>query len=200
MRTRAGAGVCVLAFLGVILFSSAASAQTTGEIRGTVKDPSGAVVPGAAVTATLPGTDTARTVSSDKDGAFEIVELPVGHYQVTVDASGFKKFVAKDLAVDIGHVALVNATLQVGGSTETVTVEANAVQVETTSTQIGAVMNDVSIRELPLSTRNAYQLLQLQPGVQSQLGSDLFYGSSNPGVVSVNGGRGRSNNYMVNGG
>ena len=61
-------------------------------------------------------------------------------------------------------------------------------------------MNDQSIRELPLSTRNAYQLLQLQPGVQSQLGSDLFYGSENPGVVSVNGGRGRSNNYMVNGG
>ena len=73
-------------------------------------------------------------------------------------------------------------------------------QVETTSTQLGAVMTDQSIRELPLSTRNAYQLLQLQPGVQSQLGADLFYGSDNPGVVSVNGGRGRSNNYMVNGG
>jgi outer membrane receptor protein involved in Fe transport len=56
------------------------------------------------------------------------------------------------------------------------------------------------VRELPLNSRNTYQLLQLQPGVQSQLGADLFYGSSNPGVVSVNGGRGRSNNYMVNGG
>jgi hypothetical protein len=200
MRTRVGAGVCVLAFLGVLLFSSAALAQTTGAIRGTVKDPSGAVVPAAQVTATLLGTDTVRASVADKDGAFEIIELPVGHYEVTIDASGFKKFVVKDLAVDIGHVAFVNATLQVGGATETVTVEANAVQVETTSTQIGAVMNDVSIRELPLSTRNAYQLLQLQPGVQSQLGSDLFYGSSNPGVVSVNGGRGRSNNYMVNGG
>ena len=56
------------------------------------------------------------------------------------------------------------------------------------------------MRELPLNSRNTYQLLQLQPGVQSQLGADLFYGSNNPGVVSVNGGRGRSNNYMVNGG
>jgi hypothetical protein len=200
MRTRAGAGVCVLAYLAVLLFSNAAWGQTTGSIRGMVKDPSGAVVPTAQVTATLPGTDTARMVGADKDGVFEIVELPVGHYQVTIDAPGFKKFVEKDVVVDIGHVALVNATLQVGGATETVTVEANAVQVETTSTQIGAVMNDQSIRELPLSTRNAYQLLQLQPGVQSQLGSDLFYGSENPGVVSVNGGRGRSNNYMVNGG
>ena len=61
-------------------------------------------------------------------------------------------------------------------------------------------MTDQSVRELPLNTRNTYQLLQLQPGVQSQLGADLFYGSDNPGVVSVNGGRGRSNNYMVNGG
>ena len=200
MRTRAGAGVCVLAYLAVLLFSNAAWAQTTGSIRGMVKDPSGAVVPTAQVTATLPGTDTTRMAGADKDGVFELVELPVGHYQVTIDAPGFKKFVEKDVVVDIGHVALVNATLQVGGATETVTVEANAVQVETTSTQIGAVMNDQSIRELPLSTRNAYQLLQLQPGVQSQLGSDLFYGSNNPGVVSVNGGRGRSNNYMVNGG
>ena len=76
----------------------------------------------------------------------------------------------------------------------------NAVQVETTSSQLGGVMTDTSIRELPLNQRNAYALLQLQPGVQSQLGADLFAGSENPGVVSVNGGRGRANNYMVNGG
>ena len=73
-------------------------------------------------------------------------------------------------------------------------------QVETTSTQLGAVMTETAVRELPLSTRDTYQLLQLQPGVQSQVGADLFYGSDNAGVVSVNGGRGRSNNYMVNGG
>jgi hypothetical protein len=200
MRTRTGAGVCVLAFLGILVFSSAAWAQTTGAIRGSVKDPSGAVVPGAQITATLAGTDTTRAVTTDKDGSFEVVELQVGHYSLAVEAPGFKKFVVKDIAVDIGHVVAINATLEVGASAQTVTVEANAAQVETTSTQIGAVMTDASIRELPLNTRNAYQLLQLQPGVQSQLGADLFYGSDNPGVVSVNGGRGRSNNYMVNGG
>ncbi len=199
MKMRTGLGVCIFALLGWFAIAAPAWGQT-GSIRGSVKDPSGAVVPGAQVTATLLGTDTSRSIAADKDGAFEIVELPVGHYQVTVDAAGFKKFVVKDLPVDIGHVALITAALQVGGSSDTVTVEANAVQVETTSTQIGAVMNDQSIRELPLSTRNTYELLQLQPGVQSQLGADLFYGSSNPGVVSVNGGRGRSNNYMVNGG
>ena len=200
MRIRTNLGVCVRAFLGILMFSGAAWAQTTGAIRGSVADASGAVIPGAQVTATLLGTENVRVATTEKDGSFEIAELAVGHYSLTVESAGFKKFVVKDIAVDIGHVAVINATLQVGAAAQTVTVEANAVQVETTSTQLGAVMTDASIRELPLSTRNAYQLLQLQPGVQSQLGADLFYGSDNPGVVSVNGGRGRSNNYMVNGG
>ena len=169
-------------------------------IRGIVNDPSGAVVPGVTVTATLTGQATPRIVTSDKDGAFDIPELPVGTYDVSAETTGFKKFLAKDVVVTIGHVNFITVTLTVGGKSDTVTVEANAAQVETTSTQLGAVMSDISVRELPLSTRNTYQLLQLQPGVQSQLGADLFYGSDNPGVVSVNGGRGRSNNYMVNGG
>ncbi|MGA7853564.1 MAG: carboxypeptidase regulatory-like domain-containing protein [Candidatus Acidiferrales bacterium] len=199
MRAMGRLGVYLLVFVG--LFGCACAwGQTTGEIRGTVNDPSGAVVPGATVIVTLTGTDTTRSVTSDKNGAFDIPELAVGNYDVTTDAQGFKKFVAKNVIVSIGHVNFITVTLQLGAGNQTVTVEANAVQVETTSTQLGGVMTDQSIRELPLSTRNAYQLLQLQPGVQSQLGADLFYGSDNPGVVSVNGGRGRSNNYMVNGG
>lgn len=199
MRVRRWGYVClfVLAFLGG---ATTVLGQTNGEIRGVVTDPSGSAIPNASVTATLTGTDSSRIVSSGSDGAFDIPEVPVGTYDVTAEAKGFKKFVAKGVVVSIGHVNFLTVTLQVGTTEQTVTVEANAVQVETTSTQLGAVMTTQSIRELPLSTRNAYQLLQLQPGVQSQLGADLFYGSDNPGVVSVNGGRGRSNNYMVNGG
>ncbi|HTP43176.1 MAG TPA: carboxypeptidase regulatory-like domain-containing protein [Candidatus Acidoferrum sp.] len=191
--------VCLIAWAGLAL-ASAAWGQTNGEIRGSVTDPSGAVVPGATLTAAQEGTAATRSATSSSDGTFDIPELPVGTYSLTTEAQGFKKYVTKDIVVSIGHVQLVNVTLQVGGTSDTVTVEANAVQVETTSTQLGAVMTDTSIRELPLNTRNAYALLQLQPGVQSQLGADLFAGSENPGVVSVNGGRGRSNNYMVNGG
>ena len=189
-----------LLLLGSVLWSTAAFGQTTGEIRGGVVDPSGAIVQGATVTIVMTGTGATRVVTSEKDGGFDVPELAVGTYSVTAEAAGFKKFVAKDVVVTIGHVAIVNVTLQVGGSAETVTVEANVVQVETTSTQLGAVMTDTSIRELPMNTRNAYSLLQLQAGVQSQVGTDLFFGSGNPGAVSVNGGRGRSNNYMVNGG
>jgi hypothetical protein len=199
MKTTRRVHVClfVLAFLAG---AGVAIGQTNGEIRGVVNDPSGGAIPNAAVTAVFPGTQSTRVVKSGSDGSFDIPEVPVGTYDVTAEAKGFKKFVATGVVVSIGHVNFLTLTLQVGTAEQTVTVEANTVQVETTSTQIGAVMTDQSIRELPLNTRNAYQLLQLQPGVQSQLGADLFYGSDNPGVVSVNGGRGRSNNYMVNGG
>src|SRR5579863_2398222 len=199
MRATVWGRVWVLV-LGGLLWCGAAFGQTTGEIRGGVVDPSGAIIQGAVIVITQVGTDAVRGVTSDKDGSFDVPELAVGTYSVSAEATGFKKFVAKNVVVSIGHVAIVNITLQIGGSAETVTVEANEVQVETTSTQIGAVMTDTSIRALPLSQRNTYQLLQLQPGVQSQVGADLFYGSDQPGVVSVNGGRGRSNNYMVNGG
>ena len=92
--------------------------------------------------------------------------------------------------------------LQIGGSQETVEVTSEAPQVDTTSTQLGAVINDRSVNELPLNTRDTYQFLQLQPGVQSQLGSSgsLFFGSDDAGSVSVNGGRTRANNFSVNGG
>jgi hypothetical protein len=188
---------CLILFCG-----STAFAQTTGTIQGTVKDPSGAVIPAASVTATLVGTQTSRNVTTDQNGSFEIPTLPVGHYSVQVTAKGFKTFVAQNVNVTIGHVMVVNAVMSLGESAQTVTVESNAVQVETSSTQLGAVMNDRAVSELPLDTRDTYQLLQLQPGVMSQFGgnSTIFYGSNDPGVVSVNGGRGRANNYMVNGG
>ena len=191
--------VCLVLLL-VVAFAGVVSAQTTGTLRGTIKDPSGAVVAGAKVTVTLAGTQNMRLATADENGNYLIVELPVGHYTFAVDAPGFKHFEITDVQIDLGHVVVENADLQLGAANQTVTVEAEAAQVETSSTQLGAVMNDTTIRQLPLNSRDTYQLLQLQPGVQSQLGSDLFYGSDQAGVVSVNGGRGRSNNYMVNGG
>ncbi len=174
--------------------------QTTGDIRGAVTDPSGAVVSGAAVTATLKGEGTERKATSDSSGQYTLPTLPVGSYTVRIAAPGFKTFEQQEVSVDLGHVAQVNATLQLGQTTEVVTAEASAPLVETTSTQLGAVMNSTSVVNLPLNARDTYQLLQLQPGVQSQQGYDLFAGSEEAGAVSVNGGRGRANNYNVNGG
>ena len=191
----------VLFFSFLLLFSPNASAQSTGgRIRGTVTDASGGAVAGAKVTLINEGTNSKREVETSNTGEYLFLEVPVGSYEVDVTQAGFKKYQRKGIVLVLNEIATVDIPLQVGGSTETVEVTGAPPVIDTTTTQLGAVMTDQSVRELPLNSRNTYQLLQLQPGVQSQLGADLFYGSNNPGVVSVNGGRGRSNNYMVNGG
>lgn len=186
--------------LSMLALAGVVSAQTTGTIRGVVKDPSGAVVPGAKVSAIQEATHITRSVTAASDGAYQFPVLPVGAYALEVDAAGFKKYVQRGIDVSIGRVAAVDITLEVGEVSEVVMVEGGAPLVETSSTQIGAVVNDRTVVSLPLNARDTYQLLQLQPGVQSQVGADLFYGSDRAGVVSVNGGRGRANNFTVNGG
>ncbi|MGO8788875.1 MAG: carboxypeptidase regulatory-like domain-containing protein [Terriglobia bacterium] len=186
----------------VSIFAAGGSlwAQTTGTIRGTVQDPSGAIVPGAQVAATLEQAYVNRTTQTNAEGQYVFPALPVGRYSVMVKAPGFQEYRQSDVEVQIGHVTVANVNLELGTLAQVITAEAQAPLVETTSTQMGAVVSDRMVTQLPLNARDTYQLLQLQPGVQSQLGSDLFYGSDQAGVVSVNGGRGRSNNYTVNGG
>ena len=178
-----------------------ADAQSTGgRIRGTVTDPSGGAVASATVQLINEATRATRQVLTGENGDYSFIEVPVGSYEIDVNQQGFKKYVHKGIVLDLNQVLNVDIPLQLGAATESVEVTGAPPVIDTTTTQLGAIMSDRSVRELPLNTRNTYQLLQLQPGVQSQLGADLFYGSDNPGVVSVNGGRGRSNNYMVNGG
>jgi outer membrane receptor protein involved in Fe transport len=165
-----------------------------------VTDASGGAVVGAKVTLVNEGTNLTREAQTSSSGEYLFLEVPVGSYEVDVNQQGFKKYARKGIVLVLSEIATVDIPLQVGSTVDTVEVTGAPPVIDTTTTQLGAVMTDQSVRELPLNSRNTYQLLQLQPGVQSQLGADLFYGSSNPGVVSVNGGRGRSNNYMVNGG
>ena len=196
MQTKAF-HICFFVFF---VLAQAVFAQTTGTIEGTVKDSTGSVIPGARVTARLEGAAVTRPAVSDATGNFVLPSVPVGAYTVEIEATGFKKFVQPHVEVTLGHVINVNPVLELGEVTQTVEVQAAAAQVETTSTQLGAVVNSRAVVNLPLNSRDTYQLLQLQPGVQSQQGYDLFAGSENAGVVSVNGGRGRSNNFNVNGG
>src|SRR5208282_1376658 len=204
---QAKSGCCRSVFLAV-LFSMAfllrvphAGAQSTGgRIRGTVTDESGGTIAGAKVSLINEGTNVSREVQTSGTGAYLFLEVPVGSYEVDVNQPGFKKYARKGIVLVLNEIATVDITLQVGSNVDTIEVTGAPPVIDTTTTQLGAVMTDQSVRELPLNSRNTYQMLQLQPGVQSQLGADLFYGSSNSGVVSVNGGRGRSNNYMVNGG
>ena len=188
----------VLVLLCVAPFAVAQS--TGGRIRGTVMDASGGAVVGATVTLINEATHATRTVQSGGNGEYIFLEVPVGTYEVDAISQGFKKSTRKGIGLDLNEVLTVDITLQVGGSTDVVEVTGAPPVVDTTSTQLGAVVNERSSTQLPLNQRDVFQLLQLQPGVQSQIGNNLFYGSDKPGVVTVNGGRGRSNNYSVNGG
>ncbi len=191
----------ILAVSTLFIGNQTGYAQSTGgRVRGTVTDASGSAIVGATVALINTATNVTRDTSTGASGEYQFLEVPVGTYEVDVSQTGFKKFARKDVGVDLNQVVGVDIVLQVGGSTETVEVTGQPPVVDTSSTQLGAIVNERASTQLPLNQRDVYQLLQLQPGVQSQLGNDTFYGSDRPGVVTVNGGRGRANNYSVNGG
>src|SRR5215475_6043034 len=191
----------LLAFSFLLALPPQLHAQSTGgRIRGTVTDSSGGAIAGATVQLINEATHSTREVQTSSTGEYIFIEVPVSTYELQVSQTGFKKLSRKGVPLNLNEVVSVDLQLQVGGSTETIEVTGAPPVVDTTSTQLGAVVDARSSTQLPLNQRDVYQLLQLQPGVQSQLGNDLFYGSDKAGVVTVNGGRGRSNNYTVNGG
>jgi hypothetical protein len=190
----------ILSVAALTLAPIIAAQSTGGRIRGTVSDPSGAAVVGAKVTLINEATNVSRDVDTSSTGEYLLIEVPIGSYEIDVTQEGFKKYVRKGIALNLNEVISIDIALQLGATAETVEVTGAPPVVDTTTTQLGAVVNERASTQLPLNQRDVYQLLQLQPGVQSQLGNDTFYGSDKAGVVTVNGGRGRSNNYSVNGG
>lgn len=200
---RAGYSVVCLVIAICLLIPHLLFAQgTSGRVLGRVADPSGAVLGKVKVTATNDATNVGRDTTTNENGDYVFPDLPVGTYTLTFDLSGFKKSVRHEIALDVNQVITLNMTMQLGAAQEVVDVTSEAPLVDTTSTQLGAVMDDRQVANLPLNSRDTYQLLQLQPGVMSTIGSSntLIYGSDSPGAVSVNGGRGRANNFSVNGG
>src|ERR1700726_2253180 len=195
---RLGVLSLLLTILGVV--PHAAAQSTGGRVRGTVIDSSGAAVSGANLALINEATNVTAHPVSGNNGEYIFLEVPVGTYDMEVAQQGFKRYSRKGIIVNLNEVVNLDIPLQIGGSTETVEVTGTPPIVDTTSTELGAVVNSRSSTQLPLNQRDVYQLLQLQPGVQSQIGNSLFFGSDKAGVVTVNGGRGRSNNYSVNGG
>src|SRR5216683_4388549 len=203
LRTRCTA-VCLVAALSLLLPALLPAQGTAGRIIGRVADSSGAVLANAKVTLVNEGTNVSRDATTNSAGDYDFVEVPVGTYRLEFDLTGFKKNIRRGVALDINQVITLNMTMQVGAKQEVVDVTSEAPLVDTTSTQLGAVVNDRSVLQLPLNQRDTYQFLQLQPGVVSPFaagtGGNIVYGSDQTGAVSVNGGRGRSNNFSVNGG
>jgi carboxypeptidase family protein len=193
--------LCLVALF--CLLSCTLLAQSTGgRILGRVADPSGAVLGGVKITLTNEATGVSRDVQTNSNGDYVFVEVQPGTYDVQFEQKGFKKNLEKGVTVEVNQVVTLNTTMQVGATQEVVEVTSEAPLVDTTSTQLGAVVNDRAVTQLPLNARDTYQFLQLQPGVMSTVGSanSVVYGNDRAGAVSVNGGRGRSNNFSVNGG
>lgn len=192
MRFHTALKLFALAFVFAFLSAAVVRADVTGRIRGTVTDASGAVVPEANVTAVNTDTGYTRTVKSDVNGGFDLLNLPIGTYTVKIEKQGFKTFSQTGIKLEVNQVYAVDGKLQVGEMTSTVEVSANALQVETTSMQRGEVIENNEFKDLPLLNRNWTTLIQSEPGVMAA--SDRF------GVNSSSGNRTQSNDYLVNGG
>jgi len=174
--------------------------QSTAEIRGTVIDASGHPIVSAFVVVSAPETSFIRAATTDDRGSFELAALPIGTYDLQVKADEFQSFESANVRASIGQVVNLQIVLsRQQGTTGSLEIGPSGM-VEAGSAQLGVVMNEISVTELPLKSGDAFDLLQLQPGVQGTLGANLFFGNDLPGVVSVNGGRSRSNNNNVNGG
>jgi hypothetical protein len=192
--------LCLVFALSLLIPASLEAQATGGRVLGRVADASGAVLPNVKITIVNDATGVSATTQSNDNGEYAFPQVTVGTYHIDFDLTGFKKNVRRGVAVDLNQVVTLNMVMQIGAAQETVDVTSEAPLVDTASTQLGAIMDSKQVSTLPLNSRDTYQLLQLQPGVQGVGGSDLFFGSNTAGAVSVNGGRGRSNNFSVNGG
>jgi hypothetical protein len=183
---------------------------TTGTIRGSVADSSGAAVAGAQVTAVNEATNETRGIASDATGSFQFLSLAVGKYTLRVERTGFKTYLLKGIVLEVNQVATFSVTLEVGTVESKVEVTANPAQVDTAATQIGTVIDSRPILDLPLNERNLYQLVALQPGISvPSQGTRGVVDPNNPVfavrqagsplVFSSSGGRMVMNNFMVDG-
>jgi hypothetical protein len=192
---------------GVILQVAPVYAQTSvvsGTIRGVITDPSGAVVAGATVTVANTGTGLSRTVTGSGKGEYVVPDLPMGIYSVTVKASGFKEFVVRNVDLHSSSIAEANAQMQIGKSTEEVTVSSSAVQVQTDSATLGETVTGEQVRQLPIEDDNFVELTQLQPGVSAANGSNATLTLTGKGVAggvdfSVNGNPVTNNVFLLDG-
>jgi hypothetical protein len=186
--------VCGLAFAALLLASSAHAAEVTASLLGTVRDASGAVVPGATVSLTNIQTNVTQKVQSGTDGNYSFALIPVGQYRLTVERAGFRKYVQEGIILQVNQAAKQDVSLQVGAQTEVVEVTGDVAQVDTVTATLGSVETQRRIVDLPLVERDTFQLGLLQAGV---FAPDPDDGSGNP--FSVSGQRSESLTFLIDG-
>lgn len=188
--------------IAVILGAVVVSAQvSTGTISGVVQDPSGAVIAGAMVTVRDVDTGAVRTLTTDTGGRYLAPVLPVGNYEVTAQQSGFQTEVRSGINLTVGREEVVNLALRVGQISDKVTITAEAPLVESTTSAMSSLVDERTIRDLPLNGRSYDQLALLQPGVVTmgagQASSAFDFGEGTR--FSVTGSRPYANSFMLDG-
>ncbi len=187
--------------LACITIGSAAAFAQTATILGTVTDPSGSIVPNATVTVTNTNTNTNRVLETNSAGTYLAPELPIGPYSVTAEARGFKRYERTGIKLDSNATVRVDATLEVGNVSESVTVEAEAVKVESDSSEVSDLISGSQVQELAINGRHMAALAILTPGASSDLPDFNLPVSVNGSTnISFNGQREEHNVWMLDGG
>ncbi|MBI3949127.1 MAG: TonB-dependent receptor [Acidobacteria bacterium] len=194
-----------LFILLAIFFASSISVRAqTAELRGTVMDPKGAVVPGVTITVTNVGKSISRVVTSNEQGEYSVLSLPPSKYEVKAEAEGFITQVKKDVELTVGQIAVLDFQLQVGVATEVIEVTTDVQLVETERTQQANTIQERYIENLPINRRDYLDFTLLAPGI---VDSDAFADNTDFRVaqtpqsgISFYGSNGRGNNIMVDGG
>jgi carboxypeptidase family protein len=183
-----------------ILSGQALAQNAGGRIVGTVYDQQGGVIPGANVTVTNTATQVGTTSVTDKDGFFQVLDLPIGTYHVSIEHQGFDKIVTQDKKLEINQSLRFDITLTVGSTNQVVTVEAKVSGVETVSPTLGQVVTSRAVQNLPLNGRDVLTLALLQPGVTEADPDYVGATTASGAAFSVAGGRPDSITYLLDGG
>ena len=197
--TRSSWQVISLVLVSLCWLAASASAQvSTGTLTGLVTDPSGAIIPGATVTATNDGTGVAVVRPTNSEGLYTLTNLIPGFYTVRAEAHGFKTFINAHIELTVGYTQRVNFKLEVGAVTQTVTVEGQAPAVDTESDRMSELVTARQVSNLPLNGRNIFQLIQLAPGAVNT--TNLITEPGSRGFTTVvNGARVNMNGYQIDG-
>ena len=184
----------------VLLLASGARAQTaTGQILGTVKDASGAVMPKVKVVVTNQQTGLTRQTTTSDDGTFVVPLLPVGAYVLTAEQTGFKLAILSDIQLNVDQLQRVDVQLETGNISERIEVKASATSIDTQSATVGHVITEKQVTDLPLNGRNFLQLLFLGAGAVETTGEQGGMRQGVGNAISIMGARPTSNNFMIDG-
>jgi hypothetical protein len=206
-RSRILRRLPILIFSAVLTATLALAQQSSAVINGTIKDASGAVVQGATITLVNTETSVSRTSVSNSAGNYTFIDIPPAPYSMKVSMSGFSTITQQGIVLSVNQTATYDFTLNVGSTQQAVTVEAAAVAIEASTSELGTVINEESVRDLPLNGRNFTQLLTLTPGAspisvaQNSGGGGGFAGNAvgSFSFPALNGQRNRSNMFLLDG-